>query len=95
MGLLCLGYGSYTACSPSHCECVEVLVNANEQIQQESTQSKNRQWNRKVQQCVVQYEGVQKNEHTGVATINNDPEWFSKHLSSSLDKARSACLEVD
>ena len=94
MWVLLSVYWITLACSPSHCECVELLKNANKQIQDHAALNTTEAltMDSDFQRSIVQYEGVQKNEKTGVATIQDDPAWFTERVPSSLSKATSACI---
>ena len=94
MWVLLSVYWITLACSPSHCDCVDLLENANQQIQDHAALNTIEvlTLDLDVQRCIVQYEGVQKNEKIGVATIQYDPAWFTERVPSSLSKATSACI---
>ena len=93
-GVLLSVYWITLACSPTHCECVDLLEKADKRIQEHTALNETEilRLDSDVQRCIVQYEGVQKNEKTGVATIQDDPSWFTERVASSLSKASSACL---
>ena len=94
LGVLLSVYWITLARSPTHCECVDLLEKANTRIQEHTALNKTEivRLDSNVQRSIVQYEGVQKNEKTGVATIQDDPSWFTERAVSSLSKASSACL---
>ena len=94
LGVLLMVYWITLACSPTHSECVDLLKKADTRIQEHTTlnEIENLRLGSDVQRCIIQYEGVQKNEKTGVATIQDDPSWFTERVASSLSKASSACL---
>ena len=94
MWVLLSVYWITLACSPSHCECVDLLEFANKQIQDHAALNTTEALtlDSDVQRYIVQYERVQKNEKTGVATIQDDPAWFTERVPSSLSKATSACI---
>lgn len=87
-------YWTALARSPTLHECVDLLEKANTRIQEHTALNKTEivRLDLNVQRCIVQYEGVQKNEKTRVATIQDDPSWFTERVASSLSKASSACL---
>lgn len=93
-GVLLSVYWITLACSPTHCECVDLLEKADTRIQEHTALNETEilRLDSDVQRCIVQYEGVQKNEKTGVATVQDDPSWFTERVASSLSKASSACL---
>ena len=98
LGVLLSVYWITLARSPTHCEGVDLLEKANTRIQEHNALNKTEfvrldlNVQRCIQRCIVQYEGVQKNEKTGVATIQDDPYWFTERAVSSLSKASGACL---
>lgn len=94
LGVLLMVYWITLGCSPTHCECVDLLKKADTRIQEHTNlnETENLRLGSDVQRCIIQYKGVQKNEKTGVATIQDDPSWFTERVASSLSKASSACL---
>ena len=94
IGVLLSVYWITLACFPTHCECVDLLEKADTRIQEHTNLNETGilRLGSDVQRCIVQYEGVQKNEKIGVATIQDDPSWFTERVASSLSKASSACL---
>ena len=94
IGVLLSVYWITLACFPTHCECVDLLEKADTRIQEHTNLNETEilRLGSDVQRCIVQYEGVQKNEKIGVATIQDDPSWFTEWVASSLSKASIACL---
>lgn len=88
-----------SSCAPSHCECSQTLEAALKTIQTQNldraSEGDQVSWSSKVQRCVVAYEGTQKNEHTGVATIQKDPDWFTSRIPSAFQKAINACDSLE